>query len=98
MMIYLSSQNEHDDKETVENEPELIDLTDDEPTTDIEECPICLETLSDLQSLDISLIITPCHHVMCALCSHQLLSTSSQCPLCRQNINLTTLIPYCILT
>ncbi len=106
---FFSSQNEHDEPETTddtEDEHELIDLTDDEPTSskleskssDIDKCPICLETLSDLQSLDIHLIITPCQHVMCTLCSQQLLSTSSRCPLCRENINLDSLIPYYILS
>ncbi len=90
-----------------ENEPELIDLTEDEPishlhehksSVDVERCPICLETLSDLQSIGVHLTITQCHHVMCSLCSQELLSTSSRCPLCRKNISSTTLMPYCILT
>ena len=94
------------------NNDELIDLTDDEPipiscspspperklSTDVQQCPICLETLSDLQHTGIYLIITRCRHVMCTLCSRQLLATSSRCPLCRENVSSTTLMPYCILT
>jgi hypothetical protein len=94
------------------NNEELIDLTDDEPvfvshshmssqrklSIDVQQCPICLETLSYLQSTGVYLTITRCHHVMCTLCSRQLLATSSRCPLCRESVSLTTLMPYCILT
>jgi len=94
------------------NDNELIDLTDDEPTfiscspilserklsIDVQQCPICLETLSHLQRTGVYLIITQCRHVMCTLCSRQLLATSSRCPLCRENVSSTTLMPYCILT
>lgn len=95
-----------------DNDNELIDLTDDEPisiscspilperklSTDVQQCPICLETLSHLQRSGVYLIITRCRHVMCILCSRQLLATSSRCPLCRENVSSTTLMPYCILT
>jgi hypothetical protein len=95
-----------------DNNNELIDLTEDEPifiscstitserklSTDVQQCPICLETLSHLQRTGVYLIITQCRHVMCTLCSRQLLATSSRCPLCRENVSSTTLIPYCILT
>jgi hypothetical protein len=91
---------------------ELIDLTDDEPlslfhpligsdrklSTEVQQCPICLETLSHLQGNGIYLTITRCRHVMCTLCSRALLATSSRCPLCRENVSSTTLMPYCILT
>lgn len=86
---------------------ELIDLTADEPdsnslerklSTDVQQCPICLETLSDLQGTGVYLIITRCRHVMCTLCCRQLLTTSPRCPLCRENVSATSLIPYCILT
>lgn len=101
----LASVNTDDDDE-------LIDLTDDEPTslpcssilterklsTDVQQCPICLETLSHLQRTGVYLIITRCRHVMCTLCSRQLLATSSRCPLCRESVSSTTLMPYCILT
>jgi len=94
------------------NNNELIDLTDDEPipiccspilperklSIDVQQCPICLETLSHLQRTGVYLIITQCRHVMCTLCSRQLLATSSRCPLCRENVSSTTLMPYCILT
>jgi hypothetical protein len=94
------------------NNNELIDLTDDEPipiscspivserklSVDVQQCPICLETLSHLQRTGVYLIITRCRHVMCTLCSRQLLATSSRCPLCRENVSSTTLMPYCILT
>jgi hypothetical protein len=94
------------------NNNELIDLTDDEPipiscsptlserklSIDVQQCPICLETLSHLQRTGVYLIITRCRHVMCTLCSRQLLATSSRCPLCRENVSSTTLMPYCILT
>ncbi|CAF1324238.1 unnamed protein product [Adineta steineri] len=96
-----------------EEEEEIIDLTEDEPNSsdclsdqcehissfdDDELCPVCLETFSDLQYTGIYLLITQCHHVMCILCSRQILANSSQCPLCRENISTTTLKPYCILT
>ncbi|CAF3572186.1 unnamed protein product [Rotaria sordida] len=95
----------------IENIHELIDLTDDESNSsycssnklecqssiDIEECPICLETFTDLQYTGVYLIITQCSHIMCTLCSRQLLAISSRCPLCRENINSNTLIPYCIM-
>jgi hypothetical protein len=101
-----------EEEEEEDNNNELIDLTEDESNSscslsnkhelkssiDIEECPICLENLFDLQSIGVHLIITECHHVICTLCSDQLLSTSSQCPLCRKNISSTTLTPFCILT
>ena len=91
---------------------EWIDLTEDESTCtsyssqpferkssiDVQECPICLETLCHLQYSGVHLIMTPCRHVMCTLCSRQLLANSSQCPLCREEISSTTLMPYCILT
>lgn len=85
---------------------EVIDLTkEDSPRSvqrqssiDTQQCPICLETLSDLQSSRIYLIITPCRHVMCTVCSRQLLYTSSRCPLCRETVTLSSLRPYCILT
>lgn len=94
------------------NNDELIDLTDDEPipiscspilserklSIDVQQCPICLESLSHLQRTGVYLIITRCRHVMCTLCSRQLLATSSRCPLCRENVSSTTLMPYCILT
>ncbi len=97
---------------TDDNNNELIDLTDDEPisrscspmlterklSVDVQQCPICLETLSHLQRTGVYLIITRCRHVMCTLCSRQLLATSSRCPLCRENVSSTTLMPYCILT
>jgi hypothetical protein len=96
---------EEDEEINIENNPELIDLTEDESnrhennsSIDLEECPICLETFSDLQSVGVYLLITECHHVMCTLCSYQLLSASSRCPLCRKTISSTTLMPYCILT
>lgn len=108
-------EQEEDDQEIfaiVNNDNELIDLTDDEPTsfscssnlserklsTDVQQCPICLETLSHLQRTGVYLTITRCRHVMCTLCSRQLLATSSRCPLCRENVSSTTLMPYCILT
>lgn len=111
----LEEEQDEDDQESlaiVNNENELIDLTDDEPTslscssnlnkrklsTDVQQCPICLETLSHLQRTGVYLIITRCRHVMCTLCSGQLLATSSRCPLCRENVTSTTLMPYCILT
>ena len=103
-----------DDDDNQLSNDELIDLTDDEPTPtttasssvllerklsiDVQQCPICLETLSHLQRTGVYLIITPCRHVMCTLCSRQLLATSSRCPLCRENVNSRTLMPYCILT
>ena len=91
---------------------EWIDLTEDEfictaspsqrferkSSIDVQECPICLETLCHLQYSGVYLIITPCRHVMCTLCSRQLLANSTQCPLCREEISSTTLMPYCILT
>jgi len=94
------------------NNNELIDLTDDEPipiscspilperklSIDVQQCPICLETLSHLQRTGVYLTITRCRHVMCTLCSRQLLATSPRCPLCRENVSSTTLMPYCILT
>jgi hypothetical protein len=94
------------------NNSDLIDLTEDEPisflsspipperklSVDVQQCPICLETLSHLQRTGVYLIITRCRHVMCALCSRQLLATSPRCPLCRENVSSTTLMPYCILT
>lgn len=99
-----SDSNDDDEKfgeQETNNNYELIDLTKDESNSylsiDIEECPICLETFTDLQSIGISLIITPCHHVLCTLCISQLLSRSSRCPLCQRNISSTTLMPYCIL-
>jgi hypothetical protein len=105
--------NEYDDTiNNNNNNNELIDLTEDEPiliscssisserklSTDVQQCPICLETLSHLQRTGVYLIITRCRHVMCTLCSRQLLATSSRCPLCRENVSSTTLMPYCILT
>jgi hypothetical protein len=107
--------DEEEDPESLEivnNDNELIDLTDDEPisiscsptlserklSTDVQQCPICLETLSHLQRSGVYLIITRCRHVMCTLCSRQLLATSSRCPLCRENVSSATLMPYCILT
>jgi hypothetical protein len=104
-------EEEEEEEINIENDHELIDLTEDEPNStcyssnkhenqssiDDEQCPICLETLFDLQSIGVYLIITQCHHVMCTLCSHELLATSSRCPLCRKNISSTTLLPYCIL-
>ena len=95
-----------DDQSSSSSEPELIDLTEDDPLSissedqislDIEYCPICLERLSDLQTLNIHLCITPCDHVLCTTCSRQLLLRTSRCPLCRENISLNTLMPYCIL-
>ncbi|CAF2555502.1 unnamed protein product [Rotaria sp. Silwood2] len=94
-----------------ENVHELIDLTDDETNSiccssnklehqssiDVEQCPICLETLTDLQYTGVYLIITQCSHIMCTLCSRQLLATSSRCPLCRKNLNSNTLLPYYIM-
>lgn len=91
---------------------EIIDLTDDDLipiacsphqferklSTDLQQCPICLETLTHLQRIGINLVITQCRHVMCTLCTRQLLVTSSRCPLCRENVSSTTLMPYCILT
>lgn len=99
-----------EDSET--DDDELIDLTDDEPlsfynplitserklSTEVQECPICLETLAHLQGNGIYLTITRCRHVMCTLCSRALLATSSRCPLCRENVSSTTLMPYCLLT
>jgi hypothetical protein len=103
--------NDYDDIDN-NNNNELIDLTEDEPipiccspipterklSIDVQQCPICLETLSHLQRSGVYLIITRCRHVMCTLCSRQLLATSSRCPLCRENVSSTTLMPYCILT
>ena len=89
----------------VEEDHELIDLTEDDAnqlerksSIDVQQCPICLETFSDLQYSGVYLIITPCRHIMCTLCSRQLLITSSRCPLCREKVHSTTLMPYCILT
>lgn len=108
----LEIVNIDDDNTNTPYNTELIDLTDDEPnpiscsstllerklSIDVQQCPICLETLSHLQRTGVYLIITRCRHVMCILCSRQLLATSSRCPLCRENVNSTTLMPYCILT
>lgn len=108
----LTAGSEIVEEEEEDNNHQVIDLTEDESNSpcclsnkhelkssiDIEECPICLENLFDLQSIGIYLIITECHHVICTLCSHQLLSTSSRCPLCRKDINSTKLMPFCILT
>ena len=90
---------------------ELIDLTEDElipvscstissdrrSSIDMQQCPICLETVSQLQHTGVYLIITRCRHIMCTLCSRQLLATSSRCPLCREYVSSTTIMPYCIL-
>lgn len=112
-IVHEVTVDEDDDDESLEIvvdiiNNEIIDLTDDEPnsanpferklSTDVQQCPICLETLSDLQQAGVYLIITRCRHVMCTLCCRQLLTTSSRCPLCRENVSTTTLIPYCILT
>ncbi|CAF3251810.1 unnamed protein product [Rotaria socialis] len=84
---------------------ELIDLTEDEfisiscsPNScerklsiDVQQCPICLETLNHLQRTGVYLIITRCRHVMCTLCTRQLLATSSRCPLCRENMALAAI-------
>ena len=89
--------------------PNLIDLTTDESdnhfpeferhsSIDNQECPICLETFDDLQSSGTYLMITACRHVLCIQCIRQLLANYSQCPLCRENLNLSSLMPYCILT
>ncbi|CAF2576119.1 unnamed protein product [Rotaria sp. Silwood2] len=100
------------DDDNNNNNDELIDLTEDELISiscshnsferklsiDVQQCPICLETLTHLQHTGVYLIITQCRHVMCTLCTRQLLATSSRCPLCRENVNSTTLMPYCILT
>ncbi|CAF4541125.1 unnamed protein product [Rotaria sp. Silwood1] len=91
-----------DNEINIENVYEVIDLTDDESNStdclsnklehqssiDSDQCPICLETLTDLQYTGVDLIITQCNHIMCTLCSRQLLATSSQCPLCRNQITL----------
>lgn len=108
LIIISDSEDDRSNSFSIdENEPELIDLTEDDifsnshehqSSIDTEYCPICLEYLSHLQSHHIDLFITPCHHVLCKLCSRQLLLTSSSCPLCRQNISASTLMPYCILT
>lgn len=102
---------EYDDTNLM-NVPELIDLTEDETESikcssnklendsspDLHECPICLETFSDLQNTGVYLFITECSHVMCTVCSRQSLAISPRCPLCRTNLSSTTLKPYCILT
>lgn len=104
--------DELNDENEVRISGELIDLTEDEsnpfPTSppdlerqsslEVQECPICLETFSDLQSTAIYLIITPCRHVFCTACSRQSLAQSPRCPLCRENVSLSSLTPYCILT
>jgi hypothetical protein len=64
---------------------------------DVQQCPVCLETLSYLQRTGVHLIITRCCHVMCTLCSRQLMAISPRCPLCRENLSTTALMPYCIL-
>jgi len=106
----IHNEDDHESLEIVasdDNNNELIDLTEDEPipipperklSVDVQQCPICLETLSHLQRTGVYLIITRCRHVMCTLCSRQLLATSPRCPLCRENVSSTTLMPYCILT
>ncbi|UJR20685.1 hypothetical protein I4U23_023807 [Adineta vaga] len=64
---------------------------------DDEQCPVCLETFYELQCTGVDLIITQCQHVMCISCSRRVLAYSSRCPLCRENVNINTLTPYCIL-
>jgi len=109
-LMTMEENANDDDLEIVADDinQELIDLTEDEPplsplpierktSTDVQQCPVCLETLSHLQRTGIHLIITRCRHVMCTLCSRQLLLISPRCPLCRENLNSTTLMPYCIL-
>ncbi|CAF3620454.1 unnamed protein product [Rotaria sordida] len=87
------------------NDNELIDLTEDELISiscssnpferklsiDVQQCPICLETLTHLQRTGVYLIITQCRHVMCTSCTRQLLATSSRCPLCRENMALAAI-------
>ncbi|CAF0731345.1 unnamed protein product [Adineta steineri] len=104
--------NDNNNNNNNNDNSELIDLTEDEPlsvpsspipsgrklSVDVQQCPICLETLSHLQRTGVYLIITRCRHVMCTLCSRQLLAISSRCPLCREDVSSTTLMPYCILT
>ena len=110
-VIQIVDDELHDDSEVIIS-GELIDLTEDEsnhlPTSpadferqsslETQECPICLETFSDLQSTGIYLIITRCRHVMCTACSRQWLAQSHRCPLCREHVSLSSLTPYCILT
>ncbi|CAF4007742.1 unnamed protein product [Rotaria sp. Silwood2] len=95
----------NDDDNNNNNNDELIDLTEDELISiscshnsferklsiDVQQCPICLETLTHLQHTGVYLIITQCRHVMCTLCTRQLLATSSRCPLCRENMALAAI-------
>lgn len=98
------------DEEEAANNLEIIDLTEDASSSpcspsnelltdeDDEQCPVCLETFAELQLAGVNLLITRCGHVMCTLCSQLVLAYSSQCPMCRENIDRSTLTSYCILT
>lgn len=52
---------------------------------DIKECPVCYEKLSN--SPDLSLVVLPCQHTICAKCLVSIFQTTSQCPMCRKDLD-----------
>ena len=60
------------------------------------ECPVCMETYSDLKREKKSLMSTICGHIMCKGCSDHLFKISSKritkkkvidCPVCRRTVD-----------
>lgn len=49
-------------------------------TTDLTECPICLDDFTDT----IICFMPRCRHIFHKICAHQWLQTSGTCPVCRR--------------
>jgi len=56
-----------------------------------EDCPICLESMADKESVE-----TNCKHHFHKECLDEHLRTKNSCPLCRQRVTGTTVIPKLI--
>ncbi|CAF0870012.1 unnamed protein product, partial [Didymodactylos carnosus] len=106
LIIILDEDNNNNNSISVENE-EPIEINQQQSRShehkqsiDEHVCPICLESLTQLQRQNINLVTTPvCQHVFCDPCSRKLLENVpvARCPLCRLQLNeRTKFISYCI--
>lgn len=60
------------------------------------QCPICLDSLSQVKEANQQMHSTVCGHLFCGPCIKRVISTTQQCPTCRQKLDARKIHPIFI--
>ena len=61
-----------------------VNNTESTPVEEVDECPVCMETINDTNRCT-----TPCNHKFCLICMLKHSQIKNDCPTCRHKFNFT---------